>query len=80
MNYKETKRLAEITKLVRDMKRLKEILACVDHARKQKELALWMREHKDALCRMSSRDLEEIREKADYDKVEWQKMVDQLRL
>ena len=69
----------EITKLVRDMKRLKEILACADRIRKQKELALWMREHKDALCRMSSRDLEEIREKADYDKGEWQKIVGQLK-
>ena len=61
------------------MKKLKEILACADRARKQRELALWMREHKDALCRMSSQDLEEIREKADYDKGEWQKIVDQLR-
>ncbi len=69
----------EITKLVRDMKRLKEILACTDRARKQKELELWIREHKDSLCRMSSEDLEEIREKADYDKGEWQKIVGQLK-
>ena len=79
MNYKETKRLAEIANLVRDMKRLKEILACAEHTRKQKELELWIREHKDSLCRMSSQDLEEIREKADYDEGEWQKIVGQLK-
>ena len=79
MNLKETKRLTEIAKLVKDMKRLKEILACVDNARKERELELWLREHKDALDHMSSRDLEEIREKADYDKTEWQKLLGQLR-
>lgn len=73
------KRIVEIAKLVRDMKRLKEILASADHARRQKEVQLWIREHKDALRRMSSQDLEEIREKAHYDEAEWRKIVSQLR-
>ena len=65
MNFEELRRLSEL------MKHLKGI-------QKQQELLRWLQEHRELLRQMSPQDLEEVREKAEYDEEAWQEILRQL--
>ena len=74
----ELRRIQQIMRLLQELKRLQEFLKGVRPESKEDEVEGWLREHRELFQGMSKQDLEQVREKADYDKDAWKRIVDEL--
>lgn len=65
MNFEELRRITELLKLLKALKG-------------QQEIVQWIEENKEVLRSLSPEELEDLREKADYDEEAWQEILKQL--
>jgi len=65
MNFDELRRLTQLLKMLKTL-----------HS--QQEILEWLRENKEYIRSMEPAQLEELREKADYDKDAWEEVLRQL--
>lgn len=61
-----------------EIRRLTELLKTLRTLQTQQEILEWLRENKEYIRGMAPEQLEEIREKADYDEEAWQEVLRQL--
>ncbi len=61
-----------------ELRRLTELLKTLKTLQSQREIIEWIQENKEYIRSMSPEQLEEIREKADYDEEAWQEILLQL--
>lgn len=61
-----------------ELRRLTELLKTLKTLQSQQEILEWLRENKEYVRAMEPAQLDELREKADYDKEAWEEVLRQL--
>lgn len=61
-----------------EIRRLTELLKMLKTLQSQQEILEWLRENKDLIRGMEPEQLEELREKTDYDEAAWEELLRQL--
>jgi len=61
-----------------ELRRLTELLKTLKTLQSQQEILEWLRENKEYIRAMEPAQLDELREKADYDKEAWEEVLRQL--